>query len=128
MVKRLYCIDRSFTDMNELFDAVRSCVRCFGLSDNQNMVNSTLNVLQAAALSTKEISVLRFVQVIKEAMVTKVPETGKKERDQVSREIGGSLQYIADKVSDLMLKSQMNDTLENNLQNHHFEELRTVAI
>lgn len=61
MVKKLYCIERSFGDMSELYDAVRSCVRCFGLSDSQNIVNSTLNVLQAAALDVKAISALRFV-------------------------------------------------------------------
>jgi|DEB0MinimDraft_12_1074336.scaffolds.fasta_scaffold03576_7 hypothetical protein len=61
-------------------------------------------------------------------MCAKGPETDKKERDQVSREIGGSLQYVADKVSELMLKSQMNDSLDNNLQFHHLEELRSAAI
>ena len=61
-------------------------------------------------------------------MCAKGPESGKKERDQVSREIGGSIQYIADKVEELMLKSQLNDSLSENLQLAHFEELRSSAI
>jgi hypothetical protein len=106
LIKKLYSIERSFQNQAELFDAIRSVVRCFGLSEDQNAVNETLNVIQRAATSVKEISVLGFVMCIKQAMTTKAPESDKKERDQVSREIGGSIQYIADQVVHLMQQSQ----------------------
>ena len=87
-----------------------------------------LNVIQVAAFYNKTVSALSFLNVVKDAMTTQGPETGKKENDQVSREIGGTIQYIADKIADLMLKSQMSDSIKENLQLSHFEELRTSAI
>lgn len=34
-VKKLYCVQRIFSDTNELYDAVRSMVRSYGLCENQ---------------------------------------------------------------------------------------------
>jgi hypothetical protein len=74
-----------------------------------------LNVIQVAAFNNKTVSALSFLNTVKEAMTTKGPETGKKQRDQISREIGGTIQFIADKIADLMIKSQMNDSIKENL-------------
>jgi hypothetical protein len=128
LIKKMYCIKRSFEDKNELFDAIRCIVRCFGLCENQNAVNQVFNVLQIAALNCKVVSCLQLVKMVNQCMMTKGPETGLKEREQISREIGGTIQYISDKLSDLMLFSQMNDSLNDNLTMNDFEDLRTAAI
>jgi hypothetical protein len=87
-----------------------------------------MDIVKVAAFCSKDVSTLDFLQVMRDAIQTTGPETGKKQRDQVSREVGGTIQWVADKVEELMTQSRTNDTLNNNLQPEHFEELRQVAI
>lgn len=46
----------------------------------------------------------------------------------MSREIGGTLQFIGERISELMIKSQMQDALPNTLQLSNFEDMRSVSI
>ena len=85
-------------------------------------------MFQVAAFNDRKTSALDFIKLAKEAMTAKGPETGLKEREQIAREVGGTIQYIADKISDLMLKSQINDPIKDNLQLSNFEDLRSAAI
>lgn len=45
LMKKLYVTKRQFGGVDELFDAVRSVVRLYGLCDNQNAVNQVLSVI-----------------------------------------------------------------------------------
>lgn len=130
LILKMYGSTRSISHAQELYEALRCAVRLFGLSGEltDNQIFQALNLLQVCALDSRKVSTLTFLKIVKEAMMARGPEQGQRSRDQRSREYKGVITYLGSQIKDLMLKSQLQDTLSDNLQLTHFEDLRTLAI
>ena len=84
-----------------------------------------LNILYVAA--TSKGTSLNFLNIVK-SHLTKYDPAPKQLPNGKAIIISSTVFFIADKVSEMMLKSQMNDSLDESLELSHFEEIRSIVI
>lgn len=103
---------------------------CFALvQDSFKLIAQLLNILNVASTANAESS-LNFLNALKYCMFKYNPATGKAGQEPSGRTLimSNVIYFVSDKLEDFMLKSQMNENLNQSLQLKDFEEFRSIVI
>ena len=63
LMKKMYCIEREISEMQELYQAVSSALICFALFDDHKVVVQLLNIIFVASVAKG--TTLGFLNVVK---------------------------------------------------------------